>query len=73
MFFPFILKLEKEFFFLNRKLFVQVAQERQQKLLEELEEENRLKEERELKKLKEKEKKKAKNRLDLKKKKIMDS
>ncbi|ANB12265.1 Nst1p [Sugiyamaella lignohabitans] len=39
-----------------------VAQERQKKLLEELEEENRLKEERELKKLKEKEKKKDKKR-----------
>ncbi|KAK9456968.1 salt tolerance down-regulator-domain-containing protein [Dipodascopsis uninucleata] len=39
-----------------------VAQERQRKLLEELEEENRLREERELKKAKEKEKKKDKKR-----------
>ncbi|CAG8500897.1 5473_t:CDS:10 [Ambispora gerdemannii] len=39
-----------------------VAQERQKKFLEELEEENRLKEEREQKKLKEKEKKNAKKR-----------
>lgn len=43
-------------------MYTQVAQERQQKLLEELEEENRLKEERELKKLKEKERKKDKKR-----------
>ncbi|KAK9470364.1 uncharacterized protein V1510DRAFT_449630 [Dipodascopsis tothii] len=40
-----------------------VSQERQRKLLEELDEENRIKEERELKKLKEKEKKKDKKRL----------
>ncbi|KTW28860.1 hypothetical protein T552_01489 [Pneumocystis carinii B80] len=40
-----------------------VAEERQQRLLEELEEENRLKEERELKKAKEKERKKDKKKL----------
>jgi hypothetical protein len=39
-----------------------IAQERQQRLLEELEEEDRLKEEREQKKLREKEKKKDKKR-----------
>jgi hypothetical protein len=39
-----------------------IAQERQQRLLEELEEEDRMKEEREQKKLREKEKKKDKKR-----------